>query len=77
MSVLIYTTPSCPYCQLLKKFLRDNKVDFSEIDISRDAEKAREAVQKSGQYVVPIIDINGKIIVGFDRSLLAKELNIK
>lgn len=77
MAVLLYTSPRCPYCKMAKDFLKGNKVDFKEIDVSEDAEKAREAVRKSGHYLVPIIDINGKIIVGFDKAKIKKELGIK
>ena len=64
--VIIYSTPTCPFCIRAKDFLRDQKVDFTEIDVSSDREKAMEMVKKSGQMGVPVLDIRGQIVVGFD-----------
>ena len=72
--IKVYTTPVCPYCQMLKNFLKEKNVEFREIDVSRDHDAAHEMVQKSGQMGVPQIEINGKIIVGFDRESIEREL---
>lgn len=72
--VRVYSTPACPYCVMLKDFLKERGVKFEDIDVSRDQKKAREMVEKSGQMGVPVVEINGKIIVGFDREALEKEL---
>jgi glutaredoxin-like YruB-family protein len=75
-SVKIYATPTCPYCNIAKAFLRENKVDFTDIDVSRDRAAAREMIEKSGQMGVPVLDIDGKLIVGFDRDAIKKALDI-
>jgi len=72
--VKIYTTPTCPYCHMAKEFLKEKGVEFDEIDVSADQEAAKEMVAKSGQMGVPQIEINGKIIVGFNREALEAEL---
>ena len=64
--VIVYSTPTCPYCDMAKNFLKENKVEFSEFDVSIDQEKAQEMIRKSGQTGVPVLDIDGTIIVGFD-----------
>ncbi len=75
--VKVYSTPTCPYCDMAKKFLKENKVDFENIDVSRDEKAAEEMVDKSGQMGVPVIDIDGQIIVGFDKEAMKKALKIK
>ena len=72
--VIIYSTPVCPYCLKTKQFLKDNGVDFEDIDVSADQNKAQEMVQKSGQMGVPVLDIEGEIIVGFDRERIVQVL---
>jgi len=74
MSVQVYTTPSCGYCRLVKGYLQERGVKYAEYDVSRDQRKAEEMVRKSGQMGVPVIDINGKIIVGFDRDRIERSL---
>ena len=64
--VIVYSTPTCPYCDMAKNFLKENKVEFSEFDVSIDQENAQEMIRKSGQTGVPVLDIDGTIIVGFD-----------
>ena len=72
MAVSIYTTPSCGYCQVAKKYFRERGVRFTEYDISRDRRKADEMVYKSHQSGVPVIDFNGEIIVGFNQERLER-----
>lgn len=74
--VKIYSTPTCPFCMMAKKFLKENNIDFEDIDISTDQAKAQEMVQKSGQMAVPVIDIDGEIIVGFDKEKIRKTLGL-
>lgn len=76
-SVKVYSTPNCPYCHMLKNFLHENKIEFEDINVAEDKEKAQEMIEKSGQMGVPVIDIHGKIIVGFDKDKIRKELKIK
>lgn len=75
--VKVYSTPTCVYCVSLKQFLRDRKIDFEEIDVSKDENKAREMIEKSGQMGVPVVEIDGEIVVGFDKEKISKLLNIK
>lgn len=68
MSVKVYTTPSCPYCGMAKRYLDSKNVRYESIDVSTDKNAAVEMVNKSGQRGVPVIDFDGTIIVGFDKS---------
>jgi glutaredoxin-like YruB-family protein len=74
MSVSIYTTPSCSYCKVAKDWLRQNGVHFSEYNVAADPHKAEEMIRKSGQMGVPVIDINGRIIIGFNRPEIERAL---
>lgn len=76
MSVIVYSTPTCPWCKKTKEFLKENKVSFKEKDVSSNQKALEEMEKKSGQVGVPVIDINGKIIVGFDESKMKKELKL-
>ncbi|MDA3779874.1 MAG: glutaredoxin domain-containing protein [Bacteroidales bacterium] len=75
--VIVYSTPSCPHCTTLKNYLKQYKINFRDIDISKNQKMAQELVRKSGQQGVPQTEINGRIIVGFDKSKIDKTLNIK
>jgi glutaredoxin 3 len=75
--VLIYTTPTCPFCHQAKDYLTEKKIVFTNYDVTADNDKAQEMIDKSGQMGVPVLDIEGKIIVGFDREAIDKELGIK
>ncbi len=68
MSIKVYSTPSCPWCTVAKKYLASKNVPFEEVDVSKSREAAMEMVKKSGQRGVPVIEINGNIIVGFDQT---------
>ena len=74
--VTVYSTPTCPHCVHAKEFLKEKDVDFEDIDVSADREKAKEMVEKSGQMGVPVIDVDGKIIVGFDQGKLQELLGM-
>ncbi|HHW48892.1 MAG TPA: NrdH-redoxin [Clostridiaceae bacterium] len=67
MAVKIYTTPSCPYCVMAKKYLDSKNVKYEEIDVSVDRDAAMEMVRKSRQRGVPVLDIDGNIVIGFDK----------
>ena len=75
-NITVYSTPTCPYCVRAKQFLKDNNIEFNDINVAVDHEKAQEMVEKSGQMGVPVIDVNGQIIVGFDRERLKSSLGI-
>ena len=64
-NVTVYSTPSCPYCVYAKNYFIKNGVVFNDIDVSRDRAAAEEMVRRSGQMGVPVIDIDGNILVGF------------
>jgi glutaredoxin 3 len=74
MSVVIYTTPTCGYCKQAKAYFREKGVEYSEIDVAADQDKAKEMVKKSGQMGVPVIEINGKMLVGFDPAAIDEAL---
>jgi len=76
-TVKVYSTPTCPYCVRVKQFLKENNVVFEDFDVSADQIKADEMVEKSGQIGVPVIDIDGEIIVGFDKEEIKKALGLK
>ena len=67
MMVKVYSTPTCPWCTMAKKYLDSKNVSYEEYDVSADREAAVEMVRKSGQRGVPVIDIDGNIIIGFDK----------
>lgn len=76
MSVKVYSTPSCPWCVKAKDYLKANNIEFEEYDVSVDREAATDMINKSGQRGVPVLDIDGNIIVGFDQKNIAKLLNL-
>lgn len=76
MRVKVYSTPTCPFCKMTKDFLKENKVKFEDIDVSSDQSKAKEMVEKSGQMAVPVTDIGGKMIVGFNKEKLTEALKL-
>ncbi|HLD57232.1 MAG TPA: glutaredoxin family protein [archaeon] len=76
-NVLVYSTSTCPWCHKAMDFLKENKIKFTEVNVQEHPEKAEEVVQKSGQMGVPVIDVDGKIIVGFNERALRQALNIK
>lgn len=75
--VLIFTTPTCSHCRTAKRYLRKNNIAFKDIDITRDKAAARDIVRRSGQQGVPVININGKIIVGFNRAKVDQALGLR
>lgn len=75
--VTIYTTPSCVYCKMTKAFFKENNVVYEEKDVSTDAAARDEMIAKSNQMGVPVIDIDGKIIVGFDKNRISELVGIK
>ena len=72
--VKVYSTKTCPWCKKVKEFLTEKNVKFENIDVGEDQEASKEMVEKSGQMGVPVVDIDGKIIVGFDKEALEKAL---
>jgi glutaredoxin 3 len=74
--VIIFTTPTCTYCNAAKKYFRQKGVRFRDVDVSRDAAAARDMQRRSGQMGVPVIDIGGRIVVGFDRPKIDQLLGL-
>ena len=77
MTVTIYTTNHCALCHAAKEFFKANNVKFTELNVEEDHKAAEEMVEKSGQMGVPVIDVNGTIIIGFNKSAIEKELKLK
>ena len=74
--VIIYSTPTCVYCKMAKKYFTEHAIAYEEKDVAKDMAAREEMVAKSEQLGVPVIDINGKIIVGFDEEEIAALLGI-
>lgn len=75
--VLVFTTPACPWCNRAKAHLRERHVPFREVDVSRDAAAARDLVRRTGQMGVPVIEIDGRPAVGFDRPQISRLLGLR
>jgi len=73
--IKVYFTPTCPYCTMLKEFLKRNNIEFEEIDVATSRDAAVEMIAKSGQMGVPVIDIDGTIIVGYNEAAVRERLN--
>ncbi len=74
--VIVFSTPTCPHCNRAKHYLRSRGVRFRDVDVSRDRAAARDMVRRSGQQGVPVLDIGGKIVVGFDRAKIDQLLGL-
>ncbi|KKT28617.1 MAG: hypothetical protein UW43_C0004G0019 [Candidatus Yanofskybacteria bacterium GW2011_GWA1_44_21] len=66
-NILIYTTPTCHFCHMAKEYFKSKGIKYEEVDLAKNPERGQEVIQKSGQFGVPVIEINGKIVIGFDR----------
>jgi len=75
--IKVFSAPGCPYCFTLKEFLKQHDIEFEDIDVSKDENALKEMIEKSGQMGVPVVDIDGQIVVGFDKEKISKLLNIK
>jgi glutaredoxin 3 len=74
--VIVFSTPTCSFCNMAKMYFREKGIKFKDVDVSRDPAAARDMVRRSGQQGVPVIDIGGKIVVGFDRPKIDKYLSL-
>jgi glutaredoxin-like YruB-family protein len=74
--VKVYTTSTCPWCVKTKEFLKTSKVKYQEVNVGEDEKARNEMFEKSGQFGVPVVDVNGTIIVGYDKEALKKALSI-
>jgi glutaredoxin-like YruB-family protein len=75
--VTVYSTTSCPWCYRVKSWLEEHHVKFRDVNVGADQQAAQEMIDKSGQMGVPVVEVNGKIIVGFDEDALKEALGIK
>lgn len=75
--VTVYSTPTCSWCNTLKRYLDEHHVVYTDIDVSRDQKKAEEMISMSGQQGVPQTNINGKMIVGFNKEEINRLIGIK
>lgn len=75
--IKVYSTPTCGYCVTLKKFLDEKGIKYEAVDVSQSEKDLQEMVDKSGQMGVPVVDIDGQIVVGFNRNKIVELLNIK
>jgi glutaredoxin 3 len=76
MSVKVFSTPSCPWCTRAKDYLKSKGVNYTDLDVSQDRNAAMEMIQKSRQRGVPVLDINGTIVIGFNQPEIDKLLNL-
>jgi glutaredoxin 3 len=77
MKIMIYSTPSCAFCVMAKEFFKENNIPFEDYNVAADLEKRKEMMQKTGQMGVPVIDIDGSVVIGFDKEVIAKKVGIK
>ena len=75
--VRVFTSSYCPYCVTLKIFLKKNNISFEEVNIAENKNAQKEMIEKSGQMGVPVVEIDGEIVVGFDKEKICKLLEIK
>lgn len=75
--VTIYSTPTCPYCEMAKEFFKKNNVEYKDFNVAVDGKAREEMVVKSHQMGVPVIDVDGEIIVGFNRPEIERALKLK
>ncbi len=76
-TVTIYSTPTCVYCNMAKKFFTANNVPYTEHNVAADLEKRKEMIDKTGQMGVPVIDLGSEVVVGFDEEKIKQVLGIK
>ena len=74
--VIVFSTPTCSFCNMAKKYFREKSIRFRDVDVSRDPAAARDMVRRSGQQGVPVIDIGGRIVIGFDRVKIDRYINL-
>ncbi len=75
--IRVFSTPTCPYCVTLKEFLKEHGFEFEDIDVAQSAEAREEMIQKTNQMGVPVIEIDGAIVIGFNKERISQLLNIK
>jgi glutaredoxin 3 len=76
-SITIYSTPTCVYCNMAKSFFKENNFQYTEHNVASDLEKRREMINKTGQMGVPVIDIGGEVVVGYNENKIKTLLGVK
>lgn len=76
MKVIIYTSATCPFCDKAREFLKKNNIKFKEIDVKHNREAAEDMVRRSGEMLVPVIEINNKFIIGFKPKEIKQALHL-
>ncbi len=74
--IRIYSTPTCTYCIILKRYLAEKNIQYEELDVSQNEEAQKEMIEKTNQLGVPVVDIDGEIIIGFDKEKIDNILNL-
>ena len=74
--VKVYSTPTCPWCMKAKEFLKENHIKYAEANVADDEKELKEMIEKSGQTGVPVIDVGGTILLGFDKNALKRALGL-
>ena len=77
MTVKIYTTPTCAYCHAEKEFFKEHNIEFTDLDVFSDAKAREEMINKTGQLGVPVTEIDGQIVIGFERGKISQLLGLK
>lgn len=72
--IIVYSTPTCPYCGMARTYFKDKGLKFTDYDVAGDDAKMQEMIAKSGQTAVPVIEINGRVMVGFNRQVVEAAL---
>lgn len=75
--VKLYSTPSCVFCKMAREFFQANDIAYQEYDVATDLKAREEMISRSGQFGVPVIDVGGELVIGFDRPRLAELLGVK
>lgn len=75
-NIKIYSTPSCPYCHMLKEYLDEKGFAYEDVNVAEDLPAREEMIEKSGQMGVPVSNIDGNIVIGFDREKVNELLGI-
>lgn len=76
-TVKVYSTPACPWCKKAKEFLASNKIEFQDLNVANDENARQEMIKRTNQMGVPVIDIDGEIIIGYDLSKLKSKFGVQ
>ena len=75
-TVKVYSTPWCMYCKMAKDYFKEKKINFTEFDVSSDEKARKEMLDKTHQSGVPVIDIGGELVIGFDKERINQLLKL-